>query len=76
MAGTGIARLAGVRRPQIRWRITHGSWFHNMLSALEFDGRRARIRFDRTVADTSGSRISSPSAKPNSADPRAPPRLM
>jgi hypothetical protein len=25
-----------------------------MLSALEFDGRRARIRFDRTVEDASG----------------------
>jgi hypothetical protein len=25
-----------------------------MLSALEFDGRRARIRFDRTVSDSSG----------------------
>ena len=48
MAGTGIARLAGVRKPRIQWRITRGSWFHNMLSALEFDGRRARIRFDRT----------------------------
>ena len=54
MAGTGIARLAGVRKPRIRWRITRGSWFHNMLSALEFDGRRARIRFDRTVCDQSG----------------------
>jgi hypothetical protein len=53
-AGTGIARLAGVRKPRIRWRITRGSWFHNMLSALEFDGRRARIRFDRTVSDQSG----------------------
>jgi len=25
-----------------------------MLSALEFEGRRARIRFDRTVSDESG----------------------
>jgi PhoD-like phosphatase len=53
-AGTGIARLAGVRKPRIQWRITRGSWFHNMLSALEFDGRRARIRFDRTVSDSAG----------------------
>jgi len=54
MAGTRIARLAGVRKPRIQWRITRGSWFHNMLSTLEFDGRRARIRFDRTVSDPSG----------------------
>ena len=53
-AGTGIARLAGVRKPRIQWRITRGSWFHNMLSALEFDGRRARIRFDRTESSQSG----------------------
>jgi PhoD-like phosphatase len=53
-AGTGIARLAGVRKPRIQWRITRGAWFHNMLSALEFNGRRARIRFDRTVADSAG----------------------
>jgi hypothetical protein len=43
-----------VPKTRLRWRITRGSWFHNMLSALEFDGRRARIRFDRTVADASG----------------------
>jgi phosphodiesterase/alkaline phosphatase D-like protein len=54
MAGRGIARLAGVRKPRIQWRITRGAWFHNMLSALEFDGRRARIRFDRTVSGQSG----------------------
>ena len=53
-AGIGIARLAGVRKPRIQWRIIRGSWFHNMLSALEFDGRRARIRFDRTVSDQDG----------------------
>ena len=54
VAGTGIARLAGVRKPRIQWRITRGPWFCNMLSALEFNGRRARIRFDRTVADEDG----------------------
>ena len=49
-----LARLAGLRKPRIRWRITRGPWFHNMLSALEFDGRRARIRFDRAVCDPAG----------------------
>ena len=46
--------LAGVPKTRLRWRITRGAWFHNMLTALEFDGRRARIRFDRTVADQDG----------------------
>ncbi|MEP7023342.1 MAG: alkaline phosphatase D family protein [Actinomycetota bacterium] len=49
--GTGLARLAGVRRPQIRWRVTEGPWFRNMLTALEFDGRTARIRFDQSVSE-------------------------
>src|SRR5580704_5807647 len=54
LAGGALARLAGVRKPRITWRITRGPWFLNMLSELEFDGRRARIRFDRTVTDPAG----------------------
>ena len=54
LAGHSLARLAGVRRPRIRWRITRGPWFLNMLSTLEFDGRQAHIRFDRTVCDPDG----------------------
>jgi PhoD-like phosphatase len=54
LIGTALARLAGVAKPGIRWRITHGPWFHNMLSTLEFDGRRARIRFERTTPDAGG----------------------
>ena len=52
--GAGLARTAGVRRPRIRWRITYGSWFYNMLSTLEFEGRRGRIRWDRTVSGADG----------------------
>ena len=54
LAGRALARLAGVRKPRIRWRITRGPWFHKMLCALEFDGRKARIRFARTATDTAG----------------------
>jgi hypothetical protein len=54
LTGSALARLAGVRKPGIRWRITRGPWFHNMLSALEFDGRKARIRFERTAPDAAG----------------------
>jgi hypothetical protein len=49
--GATLAKLAGASQPRITWRITEGSWFHNMLSALEYDGRRARIRFARAVCD-------------------------
>jgi hypothetical protein len=51
---TSAARLAGVRGPRIRWRITDGPWFSNMLAELCYDGRRARIRFDHTVPDSAG----------------------
>jgi phosphodiesterase/alkaline phosphatase D-like protein len=54
LAGGALTRLAGVRKPRITWRVTRGPWFLNMLSALEFDGRRGRIRFDRTVTDAAG----------------------
>jgi hypothetical protein len=51
LAGIALARLAGVGRPRIRWRITRGPWFQNMLATLEFRGRKARISFRRTAAD-------------------------
>jgi hypothetical protein len=49
LAGRALARLAGADTPRIRWEITRGPWFQNMLSTLEFDGPSARIRFDRTA---------------------------
>lgn len=51
LISTTLARLAGVPRPRIGWRITRGPWFRNMLSALEFDGRTARIRFAAATGD-------------------------
>jgi PhoD-like phosphatase len=51
---TAAARLARVPAPRIRWRVTEGPWFANMLAELRYDGRQARIRFDRTVPDGSG----------------------
>ena len=54
LAAAALAWLAGVRGPRIRWRITNGPWFENMLCALEFDRRAARVRFDRAIADEDG----------------------
>jgi hypothetical protein len=68
LASVALARLAGVTKPRIRWRVTHGPWFDNMLSALEFDGRAARIRFDRAAADESGN----PSLQPVCETPLLP----
>jgi hypothetical protein len=58
--GTGLARLAGVSRPRIRWRVTDGPWFANMLTALEFDGRAGRIRFDQSVPEVAGQPLLQP----------------
>ncbi len=49
--GATLARLARVPAPQLSWRITKGPWFPNMLAALDFDGRHARVRFDRSASD-------------------------
>jgi phosphodiesterase/alkaline phosphatase D-like protein len=49
--GGTLARLAMVPAPQLSWRITEGPWFSNMLAALDFDGRQARVRFDRSATD-------------------------
>jgi hypothetical protein len=54
LAGAALARLAGAGRSAIRWRVTQGPWFYNMLCALEFSGRAARVRFDRAVSAESG----------------------
>jgi hypothetical protein len=55
LVGTALARFAEVRKPGIRWRVSRGPWFDNMLATLEFDGRGARIRFDRALRDAHGS---------------------
>jgi hypothetical protein len=47
LAARAAARLAGARRPGIGWDVTDGPWFANMLATLSFDGRAARLRFDR-----------------------------
>jgi len=46
--------VAGARAPVIRWRITQGPWFENMLSVLEFRDRQASVRFDRATTEPSG----------------------
>lgn len=57
MGAAVLARLAGVRRPRIRWRISRGPWFENMLCALDFDGRAARVRFDRATTGEDGNPV-------------------
>ena len=49
--GGTLARLARVPSPQLSWKLTEGPWFSNMLATLNFDGRQARVRFDRSAPD-------------------------
>ncbi|WP_345366851.1 alkaline phosphatase D family protein [Actinoallomurus liliacearum] len=46
-----LARLAGVRRPPLRWRLTDGPWFDNALATVHVDGRTATVRWDSADAE-------------------------
>ena len=59
-ASTGLAKLigralrasAGVRPPDIRWRIPYGPSFDNQIATLDVNGRKAELRIERpTVSD-------------------------
>ncbi|WP_119726537.1 alkaline phosphatase D family protein [Thermomonospora amylolytica] len=49
----GLAALARVPRPPLRWRLTRGPWFDNMIATIEIDGRRARVRWEAAADGTS-----------------------
>jgi hypothetical protein len=50
-AGRGLARLAGVRREPVRWRLVEGPFYDNQVGSLAIEGRRATARLERTVGD-------------------------
>jgi hypothetical protein len=54
LIGTAAASLAGARVPRLRWRITEGPWFDNMLATLTYDGPKAIVRFDQALTDATG----------------------
>ena len=43
-----IARAAGVRRPEVSWRVLAGPTFHNSVGVVEVEGRTARVAIRRT----------------------------
>jgi hypothetical protein len=51
LIGSAAAALAGARVPQIKWRITKGPWFDNMIATLTYAGSKAVVRFDQAVTD-------------------------
>ena len=55
LVGKTLARLAGVEEPRIGWRLTHEKpWFDNHVSILEFRGREATLRVEKTIPEDAG----------------------
>jgi hypothetical protein len=48
--GRALARAAGVKDPDLRWRFIEGPWFNNQVATLKLRGRAASMRLDKTVA--------------------------
>ncbi|HET7171622.1 MAG TPA: alkaline phosphatase D family protein [Gaiellales bacterium] len=44
----GLARLAGVKPPSVRWRYRAGPTYHNSIGIVELDGRRAEATIYRS----------------------------
>jgi hypothetical protein len=49
--GRGLARLAGVHREPVRWRLVEGPFYDNQVASLAIDGRHVTARLERTVGD-------------------------
>jgi hypothetical protein len=49
--GSGLARLAGVHREPVRWRLDEGPFFDNQVATLTLDGRTSVAKLERTVGD-------------------------
>ncbi|MCW3038917.1 MAG: hypothetical protein JWM31_822 [Solirubrobacterales bacterium] len=46
-----LARAAGVREPPIRWRFPEAPTFDNQIATLTLEGRAARLRIEKTLAE-------------------------
>jgi len=54
MIAQKMARAAGVKEPNISWRLVHTEpWFDNQIAALELHHREARFRIEKTVPSDS-----------------------
>jgi PhoD-like phosphatase len=55
LVGKALARLAGVEEPNLRWSLTHKEpWFANHVSTLEFRGREASLKVEKTTPEDAG----------------------
>ena len=51
VAFRGLARLAGVDRERVRWRLVEGPFYDNQVATMSIDGRQASVMLERTVGD-------------------------
>ena len=51
VAFRGLARLAGVDRERVRWRLVEGPFYDNQVATMSIDGREASVMLERTVGD-------------------------
>jgi hypothetical protein len=56
--GLGLARAAGARDPDIRWRLVEGPFFDNQVATITLEDRRARMKLEKTVGDPQSDRRS------------------
>jgi hypothetical protein len=55
LIGKALTRLAGVPEPDVNWRLMHEEpWFDNHVSTLEFRGREATLRVEKTTPEEAG----------------------
>jgi hypothetical protein len=53
--GRALARAAGVKGPECRWRLVHPEpWFDNQVATLDLNGREARLRLEKTAPGEPG----------------------
>lgn len=56
--GRSLARAAGARDPDIRWRLVEGPFFDNQVATITLDDRRAELKLEKTVGDPQSDRRS------------------
>jgi len=56
--GRGLARAAGARDPDIRWRFVEGPFFDNQVATIMLEGREARMMLEKTTGDPQSDRRS------------------
>jgi len=55
LVAKALTRLAGVAEPDVGWRLMHEEpWFDNHISTLEFRGREATLKVEKTTPEDAG----------------------